>query len=115
MQKVKLSFKNRYTKKDGTAVYVYLVSGEEASVAAYKNAQGANLREDEATQSPLYFTTTPVLEGSELVITANGKIATATDLEKEVNRNEALEFEAAVRMRVEALKARKNPAPQAAA
>lgn len=45
----------------GKIVHRYTVSGSESELALYKSIQGSNLREDENTGQPFYFTSDPTI------------------------------------------------------
>ena len=76
MKNVNLSAKlqRNYRNKKGTLVFVYEVSGNEASIEAYKAAQGDNLREDEDTGAPLWFTSRCAGNRADLIITSKNQV-----------------------------------------
>jgi len=59
--------------KTGNPVFVYTVSGNEADLAAYEEAQGEHFRTDENGQ-PLWFTVRCIGDSGELIITSKGNI-----------------------------------------
>lgn len=63
-----------YRSKNGNPTFVYAVSGNQADLEAFKQAQGEFYREDEKTGSPLWFTTRCVGDNGKLIITTNGKV-----------------------------------------
>lgn len=63
-----------YTSKKGNATFVYGVSGDEASMEAYQEAQGEFFREDSDTGKALWFTTRFVGKTGSLIITTNGNV-----------------------------------------
>lgn len=89
--KAKLS--NYYRKPGGIMVFLYVVLGTAAELAAYKEAQGSNYRENEAHE-PLFFSTRPLSTNrSELVpltITSNNRIV-ADDLNKVLSQEAKLD------------------------
>ena len=54
---LKLKFKRSYRSQSGKTVFTYQVTGKAADIESYKEYCGDNLREDDTTGSPLYFTT----------------------------------------------------------
>lgn len=106
MNKLTVSFKNTYAKQGGQRVYVYTVDGSKEALEAYATAQGSFFKKDEATGKGLWFTTKPVKDGSELMISQGGKVVTATDLDKEVAKEEFISTEVEVRRRLENIKAK---------
>jgi hypothetical protein len=54
---LKLKFKRSYRAQSGKTVFTYQVTGKANDVDAYKEYCGDNLREDDTTGAPLYFTT----------------------------------------------------------
>jgi hypothetical protein len=54
---LKLKFKRSYRSQSGKTVFTYQVTGKANDVDAYKEYCGDNLREDDTTGAPLYFTT----------------------------------------------------------
>lgn len=83
-----------YTKAGtGNTVFVYAVSGNPEELARYKEAQGANYKEDE-NGNPLFFTTNFAGETPELIITQKNKViadmsdfAAAASLSKQFGGN----------------------------
>ena len=58
---MKITLQGTYRRKnDGKIMYRYTVSGSESELALYKSIQGSNLREDENTGQPFYFTSDPL-------------------------------------------------------
>lgn len=70
---MKIKLIRSYRSKNGNPTFVYGVSGSEADLAAFKNAQGEYYREDE-DGTPLWFTTRCVGQTGSLIITTNGNI-----------------------------------------
>lgn len=62
----------------GNPVFVYGVSGTDAQLEEYKSAQGENLREDDKTGQPLFFTTRFVGKSANLIITSKGGVVADT-------------------------------------
>ena len=59
---MKITLQGTYRRKnDGKIMYRYTVSGSESELALYKSIQGSNLREDENTGQPFYFTSDPTI------------------------------------------------------
>jgi hypothetical protein len=54
---LKLRFKRSYRSQSGKTVFTYQVTGKAADIESYKEYCGDNLREDDSTGAPLYFTT----------------------------------------------------------
>ncbi len=54
---LKLKFKRSYRSQSGKTVFTYQVTGKTADIESYKEYCGDNLREDDSTGAPLYFTT----------------------------------------------------------
>lgn len=69
---IKLS--RSYKSKNGNTVFVYAVTGTQDQLEAFATAQGENHRVDEATGTPLWFTTRCVGQSGTLIITSNGKV-----------------------------------------
>lgn len=63
-----------YRSKNGNPTFVYAVSGNQADLDAFKEAQGEYYREDDKTGSPLWFTTRCIGNSGTLIITTNGNI-----------------------------------------
>lgn len=63
--KITLQASYRRKKQDnetvGKIVHRYTVSGSESELVLYKSIQGSNLREDENTGQPFYFTSDPMV------------------------------------------------------
>ena len=83
-----------YTKAGtGNTVFVYAVSGTPEELARYKEAQGANYKEDE-NGNPLFFTTNFAGDSCDLIITQKNKViadmsdfAAAASLSKQFGGN----------------------------
>jgi len=76
---MKITFLRNYRKSGtGNPVFVYTVSGTEKEIGEYSQAQGEQLRLDEETQKPLWFSTRYVQDNGKLIITRNGKIVADT-------------------------------------
>jgi len=71
---MKIKLIRSYRSKNGNPTFVYAVSGNQADLEAFKQAQGEFYREDEKTGSPLWFTTRCVGDNGKLIITTNGKV-----------------------------------------
>ena len=75
---MKCKYKSMY-RKNGRTVFVYTVTGTEAQIQQYKEAQGSNLRVDEATGAPLFYSTRLLSfdpkESIDLIITSKGGVA----------------------------------------
>ncbi len=54
---LKLRFKRSYRSQSGKTVFTYQVTGKAGDLESYKEYCGDNLREDDSTGAPLYFTT----------------------------------------------------------
>jgi len=66
-----------YRKKEtGTVVYRYAVSGSAAEIKSYEESVGDQLKLDDSTGKPLYFTTRYVSDDIKILITAEGKAVT---------------------------------------
>lgn len=61
------------SKKTGTTVFVYEVSGDEASQEEYKEAQGVHFVEDTETGTPLFFTTDYAGKSVSILISSTNK------------------------------------------
>jgi hypothetical protein len=77
----------------GNTVFVYGVTGTAEELARYKEAQGANYKEDE-NGNPLFFTTNFAGDSCELIITQKNKViadmsdfAAAASLSKQFGGN----------------------------
>jgi hypothetical protein len=67
----------------GTKVFRYVVSGTEKDLEAYKSAQADNLRTDEETGKPIWFTSRYIGDNVSLIITTeNDVVADDTELAK---------------------------------
>jgi hypothetical protein len=74
MKNLNASFVRSYKSKAGNTVFVYSVSGSEESVAKYASIQGDNLRKDDTTGKPLFFTTRYFGDNAKLLITTNDRV-----------------------------------------
>jgi len=70
---MKIKLIRSYRSKNGNATFVYGVSGSNADLDAFKEAQGDYHRED-IDGTPLWFTTRCVGDNGKLIITTNGNI-----------------------------------------
>lgn len=71
---MKVTMQRSYKSKNGNRTFVYTVTGSNAEMEAYKEAQGEYYREDEKTGNPLWFTTKCIGKTGTLLITDNGNI-----------------------------------------
>lgn len=71
---MKVTMQRSYKSKNGNRTFVYTVTGSNAEMEAYKEAQGEYYREDEKTGNPLWFTTKCIGKAGTLLITDNGNI-----------------------------------------
>ena len=71
---MKVTMQRSYKSKNGNRTFVYTVTGSNADMEAYKEAQGEYYREDEKTQQALWFTTKCIGKTGTLLITDNGNI-----------------------------------------
>ena len=71
---MKVTMQRSYKSKNGNRTFVYTVTGSNADMEAYKEAQGEYYREDEKTQQALWFTTKCIGKTGTLIITDNGNI-----------------------------------------
>lgn len=71
---MKIKLVRSYRSTNGNPVFVYNVTGSEADLEAYKEAQGEYYREDEETGVALWFTTRCVGDNGKLIITTKGNI-----------------------------------------
>jgi hypothetical protein len=76
--KLTAKFARNYRSKKGNIVFTYLVNGTEKSLAAYEEAVGENIRHDEETGKPLFFTTRYSGDNVNLLITSNGRVVVDT-------------------------------------
>ncbi len=95
---MKATFKSMYrSKKSGKPVFVYSVSGTEAEIQQFKEAQGTNLVVDEVTGKPLFFSTRMLSynpkEKIDLIITGKGNVV-ADDTAKMFERAALVDQEA---------------------
>ena len=70
---MKIKLERSYRSKNGNPTFVYGVTGNEADLTAYKEAQGDFYREDD-DGTALWFTTRCVGPNGSLIITTNGNI-----------------------------------------
>jgi len=71
---LKAIFNRQYRAKgSGNVVFVFNVTGNEADLAKFKEAQGEFYREDDE-KKPLYFTTNYIGDKIDLIITKNNKV-----------------------------------------
>jgi hypothetical protein len=70
---MKIKLIRSYRSKNGNATFVYGVTGSDADLKAFKDAQGEYYREDE-DGTALWFTTRCVGNTGSLIITTNGNI-----------------------------------------
>jgi hypothetical protein len=87
---MKAVFQNSYPKRTKNNnivdVFVYSVDGTEAELEAYKDAKGAEYREDSETGKPLWFSLNYVGEVCPMIITTNGNVvADTSQLRKAAN------------------------------
>lgn len=71
---MKVTMQRSYKSKNGNRTFVYTVTGSNAEMEAYKEAQGEYYREDEKTNQALWFTTKCIGKTGTLLITDNGNI-----------------------------------------
>ena len=71
---MKVTMQRSYKSKNGNRTFVYTVTGSNADMEAYKEAQGEYYREDDKTQQALWFTTKCIGKAGTLLITDNGNI-----------------------------------------
>lgn len=74
---------NHYRKETGTVVYRYAVNGSAEEIKQYEEATGDNLKHDDSTGKPIYFTTRYVADNIKLRFTDKGQVITDdTDITK---------------------------------
>lgn len=74
---LKAKLVSSYRKKEsGNVVFRYAVSGNPEDIKAYEEAVGDNLKTDDQTGQPLYFTTRYVSDNIKLLITSEGNVVT---------------------------------------
>ena len=71
---MKVTMQRSYKSKNGNRTFVYTVTGSNAKMEAYREAQGEYYREDEKTNQALWFTTKCIGKTGTLLITDNGNI-----------------------------------------
>lgn len=77
-----------FYRKSGRTIYRFIVDGDEKSLEAYEEAQGANFRtfddpendQNPLNGKPLYFSPRPIGKTVELEITANNKVVVKEDI-----------------------------------
>ncbi len=74
---MKVNYLRSYKNKKGHTVFVYGVTGSEAQLASYKEAQGEFYREDDES-NPIWFSSKFVGDTAKLIITSNGKVVADT-------------------------------------
>lgn len=80
---MKIKLLGSYRSKKGNLTFRYAVSGTKEQLEAFAKAQGEFHRVDEATGTPLWFTTNFAGNTGSLIITQNGKVvADMTEFEK---------------------------------
>ena len=72
----------------GTKVFRYVVSGSEKDLEAYKSAQADNLRTDEETGKPIWFTTRYIGDNVSLIITNENDVV-ADDVRRRRRRSQS--------------------------
>lgn len=66
-----------YRKKEtGTVVFRYAVSGSKEDIKAFEESMGDNLKLDDESGKPIYFSTRYVSDDIKLLITSEGKVVT---------------------------------------
>jgi hypothetical protein len=70
---MKIKLARSYRSKNGNPTFVYEVTGSDADLSAYQEAQGDFYREDD-NGTALWFTTRCVGPNGKLIITTNGNI-----------------------------------------
>ena len=66
-----------YRKKEtGTRVFRYAVSGTQDEIKSYEESMGDNLKLDDESGKPIYFTTRYVSDNIKLLITSEGNVVT---------------------------------------
>ena len=71
---MKVTMQRSYKSKNGNRTFVYTVTGSNAEMEDYREAQGEYYREDEKTNQALWFTTKCIGKAGTLLITDNGNI-----------------------------------------
>ena len=71
---MKVTMQRSYKSKNGNRTFVYTVTGSNAEMEAYREAQGEYYREDDKTNQALWFTTKCIGKAGTLLITDNGNI-----------------------------------------
>lgn len=75
--KWKARYRSAYRKQDDPTVrFTYVIKGTAEQIKAYHDAQGDNLRLDDNTGEPLYFTKKYVADDITVVLTKDGKVVT---------------------------------------
>ena len=70
---MKIKLIRSYRSRNGNPTFVYGVTGSDADLTAFKDAQGEYYREDD-NGTPLWFTTRCVGTTGKLIITTNGNV-----------------------------------------
>ena len=71
---MKVTMQRSYKSKNGNRTFVYTVTGSNAEMEDYREAQGEYYREDEKTNQALWFTTKCIGKTGTLLITDNGNV-----------------------------------------
>ena len=71
---MKVTMQRSYKSKNGDRTFVYTVTGSNAEMEDYREAQGEYYREDEKTNQALWFTTKCIGKTGTLLITDNGNV-----------------------------------------
>lgn len=71
---MKVTLQRSYMSKNGNRTFTYAVTGSNAEMEAYKEAQGEYYTEDRKTQEVLWFTTKCIGKTGTLLITDKGNI-----------------------------------------
>ena len=71
---MKVTMQRSYKSKNGNRTFVYTVTGSNAEMEAYREAQGEYYREDDKTNQALWFTTKCIGKTGTLLITDNGNV-----------------------------------------
>ena len=71
---MKVTMQRSYKSKNGNRTFVYTVTGSNAEMEDYREAQGEYYREDDKTNQALWFTTKCIGKAGTLLITDNGNI-----------------------------------------
>lgn len=71
---MKVTMQRSYKSKNGNRTFVYTVTGSNAEMEDYREAQGEYYREDDKTNQALWFTTKCIGKTGTLLITDNGNV-----------------------------------------